>query len=96
MSRHVRAIDAMCELRWSMSRSTPITQGTSATAIANAVSAAMTKECPMCSEIMRVHASERVDKIPGTNEVVRRPMREWQCPECDYFEEVEPDEIEVE
>jgi C4-type Zn-finger protein len=56
----------------------------------------MTKECPMCSEIMRVHASERVDKIPGTNEVVRRPMREWQCPECDYFEEVEPDEIEVE
>jgi C4-type Zn-finger protein len=56
----------------------------------------MTKECPMCSEIMRAHTSERVDKIPGTNEVVRRPIREWQCPECDYFEEVEPDEIEVE
>jgi C4-type Zn-finger protein len=56
----------------------------------------MTKECPMCTEIMRVHVSERVDKIPGTNEVIRRPNREWRCPECDYFEEVEPDEVEVE
>jgi C4-type Zn-finger protein len=56
----------------------------------------MTKECPMCSEIMRVHASERVDTIPGTTEVVRREYREWRCPECDYFEEVEASELEVE
>jgi C4-type Zn-finger protein len=77
-------------------RQPPITPGASATAIAIATRAAMTKECPMCSEIMRVHLSERVDKIPGTTQVVRRPLREWQCPECDYFEEVEPDEIEVE
>lgn len=55
----------------------------------------MTKECPMCTEIMRVHASERVDKIPGTNELIPRVSREWRCPECDYFEEVETDELEV-
>jgi C4-type Zn-finger protein len=56
----------------------------------------MTKECPMCSEIMRAHSSERVDKIPGTTQIVRRTIREWQCPECDYFEEVQPDEVEAE
>jgi C4-type Zn-finger protein len=56
----------------------------------------MTKECPMCSEIMRVHSSEREEKIPGTTQIVRRQSREWRCPECDYFEDVEPDEVEVE
>jgi hypothetical protein len=45
---------------------------------------------------MRAHHVERVDKIPGTSQVVRRQGREWRCPECDYFEEVEPDEIEEE
>jgi C4-type Zn-finger protein len=55
----------------------------------------MTKECPMCSEIMRVHRIERVDKIPGTNQIVRKEAREWRCPECDYFQEVEEDEVEV-
>jgi hypothetical protein len=49
----------------------------------------------MCSEIMRVFASERVEKIPGTNQVVRRPNREWRCPECDYFEEVLAEEVEA-
>jgi C4-type Zn-finger protein len=56
----------------------------------------MTKECPMCSEIMRVRTSERVEKIPGTSQVVRSVLREWVCPECDYFEEVEVDEVEAE
>jgi C4-type Zn-finger protein len=53
----------------------------------------MTKECPMCGDVMRVHISERVDKIPGTNQVVPRVSREWQCPECDYFEEVESEVV---
>jgi C4-type Zn-finger protein len=56
----------------------------------------MTKECPMCSEIMRVHTSERVEHIPGTNQVVRSVRREWICPECDYFEELEDDEVKAE
>jgi hypothetical protein len=53
----------------------------------------MTKECPMCSEIMRMRMAERVDTIPGTQETVKREYREWNCPECDYFEEVEPEEL---
>ncbi|HEY8549330.1 MAG TPA: hypothetical protein VIL35_05180 [Vicinamibacterales bacterium] len=49
----------------------------------------------MCSEIMRVHVRERVDAIPGTAQVARREYREWVCPECDYFEEVETGELEA-
>ena len=47
----------------------------------------MTKECPMCTELMRLFTSEREEKIPGTIQVARRTIREWRCPECDYFEE---------
>jgi C4-type Zn-finger protein len=53
----------------------------------------MTKECPMCSEIMRVRMAERVDTIPGTQQTVKREYREWTCPECDYVEDVEPEEL---
>ena len=53
----------------------------------------MTKECPMCSEIMRVRLAERTDVIPGTQQAVKREYKEWTCPECDYFEDVEPEEL---
>jgi C4-type Zn-finger protein len=53
----------------------------------------MTKECPMCGEVMRVRLAERTDVIPGTHQVVKREYREWICPECDYFEDVEADEM---
>jgi C4-type Zn-finger protein len=53
----------------------------------------MTKECPMCSEIMRMRMAERVDTIPGTQQTVKREYREWTCPECDYFEDVQPEEM---
>lgn len=52
----------------------------------------MTKECPMCTELMRVFTAEREEKIPGTTQVDRRTYREWRCPECDYFEDVETDD----
>ncbi len=52
----------------------------------------MTKECPMCTELMRVFTSGREEKIPGTTQIVRRVSREWRCPECDYFEEVDDEE----
>jgi YgiT-type zinc finger domain-containing protein len=47
------------------------------------------KECPMCGELMRLVTRERTDTIPGTRQTVKREAREWICPECDYFEEVE-------
>jgi hypothetical protein len=53
----------------------------------------MTKECPMCSEMMRMRLAERVDTIPGTQQTVKREYKEWTCPECDYFEDVDPEEL---
>ena len=53
----------------------------------------MTKERPMCSEMMRIRLAERVDKIPGTQQTVKREYKEWTCPECDYFEDANPEDL---
>jgi C4-type Zn-finger protein len=50
------------------------------------------RECPMCGETMRLTERMQVDHIPGTGEVQRRELAEWICPECDYFEEADPDD----
>jgi acetone carboxylase gamma subunit len=47
------------------------------------------KECPMCGETMRLQEREIVDRVPGMPQTRVTKMREWICPECDYFEEVE-------
>jgi hypothetical protein len=47
------------------------------------------KECPMCGEMMRLREREAVDRVPGTAETKTTKSREWICPECDYFEEVD-------
>jgi C4-type Zn-finger protein len=47
------------------------------------------KECPMCGEMMRLRVREAVDRVPGTGETKTTTSREWVCPECDYFEEVD-------
>ena len=49
------------------------------------------KECPMCGEQMRLVVRVPAEVIPGTHQIVKREVREWQCPECDYFEEDEED-----
>jgi hypothetical protein len=41
-------------------------------------------ECPLCGEYMRLSERE-VREVDGTV----RQVREWICPECDYFEEAE-------
>ena len=48
-----------------------------------------TKECPLCGESMRLKVSETVVRIPGNPNASTRKVREWVCPECDYFEETE-------
>ena len=50
------------------------------------------KECPLCGETMRLKAREVKDRIPGHVASIARPVREWVCPECDYFEEAEAGE----
>jgi len=49
----------------------------------------MAKECPMCGEFMRRVTRETVSRVPGTPQEIKTPVREWICPECDYFEEDE-------
>ena len=53
----------------------------------------MTKDCPMCGERMRLVVREQVSRVPGTSQEVKRPLSEWVCPECDYFEESEETEV---
>jgi YgiT-type zinc finger domain-containing protein len=50
------------------------------------------KECPMCGETMRLVTKERTERLPGSGQTVTRPVREWVCPECDYWEESDSDE----
>ena len=42
------------------------------------------RECPLCGESMRLSERE-VQEKNGT----LRQVREWICPECDYFEEAD-------
>ena len=51
------------------------------------------KECPLCGENMRLVEQETVERLPGTSEVKRHKSSEWVCPECDYFEEAESEEV---
>ena len=46
----------------------------------------------MCGESMRIETREQVDRLPGSHTVRTRVLREWVCPECDYFEEADDDE----
>jgi YgiT-type zinc finger domain-containing protein len=50
------------------------------------------KECPLCGETLRLRTREMTDHIPGTGQTSTRNVREWVCPECDYWEEVEGEE----
>lgn len=47
------------------------------------------KECPMCGEWMRLREREITERVPGTTQATTSKVREWVCPECDYFEDVE-------
>jgi hypothetical protein len=38
---------------------------------------------------MRQVTRETVSRVPGTSQEVKAQVREWVCPECDYFEEDE-------
>jgi acetone carboxylase gamma subunit len=50
------------------------------------------KDCPMCGEQMRLSIREVEEQVGGASLPARRVVREWICPECDYFEEAEAGE----
>ena len=41
----------------------------------------------MCGEFMKRHTREVVTRVPGTSREIKLVVREWVCPECDYFED---------
>ena len=47
------------------------------------------KECPLCGETMKLRESESHVTVPGNTTTTTRKLREWVCPECDYFEEAD-------
>jgi rubredoxin len=48
-----------------------------------------TKECPMCGEFMRLVARKSIEHVPGLSKPITHTIKEWICPECDYFEELD-------
>jgi transposase len=42
------------------------------------------RECPLCGESMRLSVRD-VEEKDGA----MRQVREWICPECDYFEDAD-------
>jgi hypothetical protein len=48
-----------------------------------------TRECPLCGGTMRIHETQSVVQIAGNPNATAHVTREWVCPDCDYFEEVE-------
>jgi C4-type Zn-finger protein len=55
----------------------------------HALTMADSNECPLCGNSMRLQTREVSDHIPGTGQTTTRTVREWICPECDYWEEDE-------
>jgi rubredoxin len=47
------------------------------------------RECPLCGGTMRARVTQSVTHVPGNPEPATRTVREWVCPDCDYFEEAE-------
>jgi len=43
----------------------------------------------MCGETMRLSEREIGERIPGQHQPSVHRIREWVCPECDYFEEAD-------
>ena len=47
------------------------------------------RECPLCGGTMRARETQSVMRVPGNLQPTTRTVREWVCPDCDYFEEAE-------
>ena len=47
------------------------------------------KECPLCGESMRPEIRVAPIQVRGNPHMSTPTVREWVCPECDYFEEID-------
>ncbi len=46
----------------------------------------------MCASNMRLVSRQLTTQVPGTSKTRTTPVKEWVCPDCDYFEEAESEE----
>jgi YgiT-type zinc finger domain-containing protein len=46
------------------------------------------KECPLCGGTMTLTTHETIERKPS-GQTATRVVREWVCPECDNWEEIE-------
>lgn len=46
------------------------------------------KECPLCGGTMTLTTREAAERKPS-GQTTTRVVREWVCPECDNWEEIE-------
>ena len=53
-----------------------------------------TKPCPLCGGTMRLKEVESKVWVPGNASATARNVREWICPDCDYYEEADDDGTE--
>ncbi len=47
----------------------------------------------MCGELMHVKESETVVYVPGNPKPSTQKVREWVCPECEYFEDTDAEDF---
>ena len=48
-----------------------------------------TKDCPLCGGTMQLHEVKNVVQIRGNPSATAHQIREWVCPDCEYFEEAD-------
>ncbi|HTK30281.1 MAG TPA: hypothetical protein VL309_12045 [Vicinamibacterales bacterium] len=54
---------------------------------------AASRECPLCGGTMKLTDKEIVVRVPGNPGATTRRVREWVCPDCDYFEDAEEESV---
>ena len=47
------------------------------------------RECALCGGTMQIRESTETSYTPGNPKPTIRKVREWVCPDCDNFEEVD-------
>jgi hypothetical protein len=47
------------------------------------------KDCPLCGGTMQLVERKQVVQIRGNPSATTHPLREWVCPDCEYFEEAD-------
>jgi transposase len=47
------------------------------------------KDCPLCGSVMHLKETQSQVHVPGNPQTSSKRVREWICPDCDYFEETD-------